>query len=170
MLQRLAAADVDRPLACTSGNPAAAGSLLLRRAVVRYHGDFDWPGIVIARRIIDQGAQPWRLGCADYCEAAERWPAGRRLMLTGRAEINPWDSGLSPAMMTANVAEPGRPLRPGLTIGSQPASQVSASSGYRTSSPVTARPMIMRWISDVPSKMVKIFASRCQRSTGKSRV
>jgi hypothetical protein len=28
---------------------------------------------------------------------------------------------------------------------------------YRTSSPVTARPMIIRWISDVPSKMVKIL-------------
>ena len=41
---------------------------------------------------------------------------------------------------------------------------------YRTSSPVMALPMIMRWISEVPSKMVKIFASRCQRSTGKSRV
>ncbi len=41
---------------------------------------------------------------------------------------------------------------------------------YRTLSPVTALPMIMRWISDVPSKMVKIFASRCQRSTGNSRV
>jgi hypothetical protein len=42
--------------------------------------------------------------------------------------------------------------------------------GYRTSRPVTARPMIMRWISEVPSKMVKILASRCQRSTGYSRV
>lgn len=29
---------------------------------------------------------------------------------------------------------------------------------YRTSSPVTALPMIIRWISDVPSKMVKILA------------
>ena len=29
--------------------------------------------------------------------------------------------------------------------------------GYqRTSSPVTARPMIRRWISEVPSKMVKM--------------
>ena len=37
---------------------------------------------------------------------------------------------------------------------------------YRTSSPVTALPMIMRWISDVPSKMVKILASRCHLSTG----
>jgi hypothetical protein len=27
VLQRLAAAGVDRPLACTSGNPSAAGSL-----------------------------------------------------------------------------------------------------------------------------------------------
>jgi len=103
VLQRLAAA-VDRPLACTSGNPAAAGSLLLGRAVVRYHGDFDWPGIAIARRIIDQGAQPWRLGCADYHEAVERVPADRRLMLTGRTETTQWDPGLSPAMMAANVA------------------------------------------------------------------
>jgi uncharacterized protein (TIGR02679 family) len=104
VLQRLAAAGVDRPLACTSGNPAAAGSLLLGRAAVRYHGDFDWPGIAIARRIIGQGAQPWRLGCADYYEAVERLPAGRQLMLTGRAETTPWDSGLSPAMIAVNVA------------------------------------------------------------------
>jgi hypothetical protein len=33
--------------------------------------------------------------------------------------------------------------------------------GYqRTSSPVTALPMIMRWISDVPSKMVKLMEVR----------
>jgi hypothetical protein len=37
---------------------------------------------------------------------------------------------------------------------------------YRTSSPVTALPIITRWISDVPSKMVKILASLCHRSTG----
>jgi uncharacterized protein (TIGR02679 family) len=104
VLQRLAAAGVDRPLACTSGNPSAAGSQLLGRTVVRYHGDFDWPGIAIARRIIGQGAQPWRLGCADYREAVERLPDGRRLTLTGRPETTPWDSGLSPAMMADNVA------------------------------------------------------------------
>jgi uncharacterized protein (TIGR02679 family) len=104
VLQRFAAASIDRPLACTSGNPAAAGSLLLGRAVVRYHGDFDWPGIAIARRIIAQGAQPWRLGAADYQDAVERLSAGRRLILTGRAETTPWDPGLSTAMTTANVA------------------------------------------------------------------
>jgi hypothetical protein len=47
---------------------------------------------------------------------------------------------------------------------------VSAVQSYRTSSPVMARPMMRRWISEVPSKMVNIFASRCQRSTGNSRV
>jgi hypothetical protein len=31
---------------------------------------------------------------------------------------------------------------------------------YRTSRPVTARPMIMRWISDVPSKIVKLVEVR----------
>jgi uncharacterized protein (TIGR02679 family) len=104
VLQRFAAAGVDRPLACTSGNPAAAGSLLLRRAAVRYHGDFDWPGIAIARRIIDAGAEPWRLSGADYRDAVERLPAGRRLNLTGRSESTPWDTGLGPAMTAANVA------------------------------------------------------------------
>jgi hypothetical protein len=44
----------------------------------------------------------------------------------------------------------GRP--PGSTIG------ISAGQTYRTSNPVTARPMIIRWISDVPSKIVKILA------------
>jgi hypothetical protein len=31
---------------------------------------------------------------------------------------------------------------------------------YRTSSPVTALPMIMRWISEVPSKIVKLMEVR----------
>jgi hypothetical protein len=40
---------------------------------------------------------------------------------------------------------------------------ITAGQRYRTSSPVTARPMIIRCISDVPSKIVKIFASWCQQ-------
>ena len=104
VLQRLAAAGVDRPVACTSGNPAAAGMLLLARSAVRYHGDFDWPGIAIARRVIERGARPWRLGHADYRDAVERLPAGSRLALTGRAEPTPWDEELSPLMTAANVA------------------------------------------------------------------
>ena len=104
VLQRLAAAGVDRPLACTSGNPAAAGMLLLSRTAVRYHGDFDWPGIAIARRIIERNAQPWRFGHADYIEAVDHLRADRRLELTGRVEATPWDQELSPAMAATNVA------------------------------------------------------------------
>jgi uncharacterized protein (TIGR02679 family) len=104
VLQRLAAAGVDRPIACTSGNPAAAGMLLLGSNVVCYHGDFDWPGIAIARRILERGARPWRFGHADYLEAVERLPPDNRLALTGRPEPTPWDEHVCPAMAAANVA------------------------------------------------------------------
>ena len=93
VLQRLAAAGVERPVACLSGNPSAAGMALLGRTVVRYHGDFDWPGIAIARRVFERGAVPWRFGRDDYVEAVERLPADRRLGLSGRVEATPWDRG-----------------------------------------------------------------------------
>jgi hypothetical protein len=54
--------------------------------------------------------------------------------------------------------------------GSRVHDRYNRRSDYRTSSPVIVRPISIRWISDVPSKIVKIFASRCQRSTGYSRV
>jgi hypothetical protein len=57
VLQALATAGVERPVACLSGNPAAAGIVLLARCAVRYHGDFDWPGIAIARRVFGLGAE-----------------------------------------------------------------------------------------------------------------
>jgi uncharacterized protein (TIGR02679 family) len=104
VLQRLAAAGVKRPVACMSGNPAAAGMALLRRTVVRYHGDFDWPGIAIARRIFGHGARPWRFGRDDYVDAADRLPADNRLSLSGRAEATPWDDSLCAAMTAADVA------------------------------------------------------------------
>jgi uncharacterized protein (TIGR02679 family) len=104
VLQYLAAARVDRPVACMSGNPAAAGMALLTRTTVRYHGDFDWPGIAIARRIFDRGARPWRFGHSDYQAAVERLPADSRLGLTGCAEATPWDETLSTAMASAGIA------------------------------------------------------------------
>jgi uncharacterized protein (TIGR02679 family) len=104
VLQQLAAAGVDRPVICTSGYPAAVGSLLLNRLKVRYHGDFDWPGIAIARRIIARGATPWRLGHDDYLEAAERLPADHRLALSGRPETTPWDEHLQAVMIATDVA------------------------------------------------------------------
>jgi uncharacterized protein (TIGR02679 family) len=104
VLQRLAAAGVERPAACLSGNPAAAGVALLERTVVRYHGDFDWPGIAIARRIFVRGAGPWRFGREDYIDALARLPAEHRLGLNGAPEASPWDAGLCAAMTAANTA------------------------------------------------------------------
>ncbi len=104
VLQGLAAAGVDRPVACMSGNPAAAGTALIARSTVCYHGDFDWPGIAIARRIFSLGAQPWRFGLFDYAAGVERLPPDNRLGLTGRAQATPWDEGLRTAMTAADVA------------------------------------------------------------------
>jgi len=104
VLQALAAAGVGRPVACMSGNPAAAGIVLLARSTVRYHGDFDWPGIAIARRVFELGARPWRFGLLDYAAGVERLPPDNRLGLTGHAQATPWDEGLGAAMATADVA------------------------------------------------------------------
>jgi uncharacterized protein (TIGR02679 family) len=104
VLQRLAAAGVECPVACFSGNPASAGMILLSSTIVRYHGDFDWPGIGIARRIFDRGARPWRFKRDDYLEGIERLPVENRLSLSGRAEVTPWDEGLGGAMVAADVA------------------------------------------------------------------
>jgi uncharacterized protein (TIGR02679 family) len=104
VLQRLAAAGVEHPVACMSGNPAAAGMTLLARTVVLYHGDFDWPGIAIARRVFDRGARPWRFGRIDYVDAVDRLRTDNRLGLSGRPQVTPWDEGLSAAMTAADVA------------------------------------------------------------------
>jgi uncharacterized protein (TIGR02679 family) len=104
VLQQLAAAGIDRPIICTSGNPSAVGALLLERVSVRYHGDFDWPGIAIARRVMERGATPWRLGHTDYLSAIERLPLINRLPLTGRTETTPWDDELQTAMAASDVA------------------------------------------------------------------
>ena len=56
------------------------------------------------------------------------------------------------------------PVRVTARIASYCSLSVSAAQRYRTSRPVTALPISIRWISDVRSKIVKILASRCQRN------
>ena len=93
------------PLLCLQGNPSAAGMLLVQKllgdgAHVRYHGDFDWPGLAIAGRVVTRGAAPWRLTAADYLAAL---PAGTGVPLTGGEVATPWD----PLLQTA-LSEHGR--------------------------------------------------------------
>ncbi len=102
VLQRIADASIDRPLVCFSGNPSVAGQLLSDRVALRYHGDFDWPGIAIASRIIDAGALPWRLAESDYIDAVRRCASG--LPLVGSAVKTTWDSSLASAMARIGVA------------------------------------------------------------------
>lgn len=60
------------PLVCGSGHPGAAATLLLRMlvsagATLRYHSDFDWPGVTIANGMVERfGALPWRMDAGDY--------------------------------------------------------------------------------------------------------
>lgn len=87
-----------RPLVCINGEPATPARTLLRQlrsagADIRYHGDFDWRGVQIARRVFRCcGARPWRFDAPSYRAAPKQKP------LAGSATDTPWDPGLSKAM------------------------------------------------------------------------
>ncbi len=96
-------------LVCTDGMPAAAQRTLLRQlaragARLRYHGDFDWPGVQIANHVIRTwGADPWRFGAPDYEAAAASAPHTRR-DLTNACVVASWDAALAPAMQRVGLA------------------------------------------------------------------
>lgn len=91
------------PLVCTDGMPAAAQRTLLTQlaqagARLRYHGDFDWPGLQIGNHVIrEYGAQPWRFGAVEYV-AAVQTAARPGHGLEGQEVAASWDEALSPAM------------------------------------------------------------------------
>jgi uncharacterized protein (TIGR02679 family) len=98
----------DVPAVCTSGQPRLVTMELLRRvgragAVLHYHGDFDWPGVAIANRLIAEvGAQPLLMDAADYQAAAR---SGRATLdLTGVPVAASWDPALTTAMARLGVA------------------------------------------------------------------
>jgi uncharacterized protein (TIGR02679 family) len=90
---------LSQPLICIEGQPRTATRLLLDRlrtagVELRYHGDFDWPGIQIANTIIARhAAMPWRMRAVDY-EAAATGP----LKLGGAPVAASWDDELMPSM------------------------------------------------------------------------
>lgn len=91
------------PLVCTSGMPAAAqrtllGQLAVSGAVIRYHGDFDWPGLRIGNFVMRSfGASPWRFGAQDYVVRPGR-------VLEGPTAVAQWDAQLAPTMSAAGFA------------------------------------------------------------------
>lgn len=92
------------PILCTEGQPRTAVHLLLRAlrgagVNIRYHGDFDWPGIAITNLLCAQhGVAPWRMSTLDYRSA----PAGKRL--AGAAVEPSWDGELGAAMAERGCA------------------------------------------------------------------
>ena len=91
------------PLACTEGMPAAAQRTLLTQLVqagarLRYHGDFDWPGLRIANHVMRiWGAQAWRYSALDY-EAAALGASHSRRDLADAPVAASWDGALATAM------------------------------------------------------------------------
>jgi uncharacterized protein (TIGR02679 family) len=105
---RRAAADLgprSRPLICTEGQPSTAfhrlaGAITANGGRLRYHGDFDWPGIAIANSVIRRhNATPWRLSAADYREAVRE--DADHVKLSGPPQPTPWDPALADAMAAA---------------------------------------------------------------------
>jgi uncharacterized protein (TIGR02679 family) len=97
------------PFVCTEGMPAAAQRTLLLQlaqagACLRYHGDFDWPGVRIANHVMRAcAARPWRFEAGDYENAAARAPHTQR-DLHGTCIAASWDGALAPAMQRHGLA------------------------------------------------------------------
>ena len=64
-------------------------------AELRYHGDFDWPGIRIFARLLKRYPMvPWRFSSSDYLEA----PTGGVKLGERKSSETPWDPELQIAM------------------------------------------------------------------------
>jgi uncharacterized protein (TIGR02679 family) len=96
------------PVLCTEGHPSTAFHRLAVAIArgggeLRYHGDFDWPGVAIAASVISRhGARPWRMTAADYA-AGVRADADY-VALSGPPQPTPWDPALAEAMLSAGRA------------------------------------------------------------------
>jgi len=97
------------PMVCTDGMPGAAQRTLLTQlaragAHLRYHGDFDWPGLRIGNHVMRQcAAKPWRFGAAEYTTWVRSGTCAGH-PLEGPAVIASWDEALTSAMKTYQLA------------------------------------------------------------------
>ena len=90
---------------CTSGRPNLVVQAVLDRltdagAHLRYHGDFDWPGVAIADPVRARfAARTWRMGAVGYDAAPGELP----LQVSDDTEPS-WDRELGAAMRRRGVA------------------------------------------------------------------
>lgn len=91
---------------CTAGEPNLVVDTLLENlsragAILHYHGDFDWPGIAIANRVIARcGARPWQMASYNYLQAVRL--DGPELV--GNHVEPSWDPELGAAMRSSGRA------------------------------------------------------------------
>ena len=91
------------PLVCAEGQPSAAFHQLAAAlgsggGELRYHGDFDWPGLAIASSVMRRhGARPWRMSAADYAAGVRN--GAEHVRLTGPPQPTPWDRALGEIMV-----------------------------------------------------------------------
>jgi uncharacterized protein (TIGR02679 family) len=96
----------DVAVVCVAGEPnlVALDVLAALRsggAHLFYHGDFDWPGVAIANRLVATvGGEPWLMSVADYRQAAR----ADGPPLAGAPVEPSWDPALRAAMEKLGVA------------------------------------------------------------------
>ncbi|MER6558371.1 TIGR02679 family protein [Streptomyces sp. NPDC001027] len=96
------------PLICAEGRPSTAFHRLARLiietgGILRYHGDFDWPGIDMTNQLRARyQAEPWRMSAADYLSAVRA--DSDHVPLSGKAQDTAWEPGLAEAMKRENRA------------------------------------------------------------------
>lgn len=71
-------------------------------ARLRHHGDLATGGLAITEHVLAAwGAEPWRMGAADYLAAVARTPGAP---LRGAVADASWDPALAPALREGGVA------------------------------------------------------------------
>ncbi|WP_158288629.1 TIGR02679 family protein [Ornithinimicrobium flavum] len=101
VLEAVAESSIDGwAVVCTAGEPnlvvdEVLGLLAAAGADLRYHGDFDWPGVALAERAVARhGVRPWRMSVDDYLAGLTM--GGPELV---GAPVEPsWDPELGAAM------------------------------------------------------------------------
>lgn len=101
-------AGVDTTMLCTQGIPTRVavdliGDFVSRHVDVRYRGDFDWPGVTFANRIVTQtGAGTWLFDTTTY--SSEAAVGEDAVPLAGRRVDAVWDGHLASEMARHRVA------------------------------------------------------------------
>ncbi len=96
------------PVVGVDGHLGAAQRTILKQlkasgADLRYHGDYDWPGISIANNVIAKyGAAPWHFSAKDYVAVTACAPK-LAAPLSGRPVVASWDADLTAAMKKIGI-------------------------------------------------------------------